>query len=448
MWNKHAILKGTFILTITGLISRMIGFLFRIFLSHHFTEEQIGLYQLIFPLYGLCYSLSTAGIEVAISRCIAKYHASKNHPAQKQILSCGLGLSCLLSILCTLFLQSQASTLATRFLHDSRCVPLLIGISYALPFASVHSCICGYYYGLKQTKKPAFSMLFEQVCRVVGVMLLCVLSTKIQKNPSILCAILGMVIGEFFSMVYCVLSLKNTRILNFTGNCDFRKDKQQKGVQKPALFELLHLAVPLTTSRILFNVLQSVESISIPHCLHQYGYTTSESLSIYGVLTGMAMPCILFPSAITNSLSTMLLPSIAEITPSHHRSQLKQLCQKVIPSCLCLGWGCCIIFLLFGRLFGNLLFHSTLAGDFLLVLAWICPFLYTNSTLMSILNGLGKPTLSFFINICGLSLRILSIYYGIPSLGMMGYLFGLLASQLLITFLGILVLVLHIRRSS
>lgn len=157
------------------------------------------------------------------------------------------------------------------------------------------------------------------------------------------------------------------------------------------------------------------------------------------------MPCILFPSAITNSLSTMLLPSIAEITPSQHGSQLKQLCQKVIPSCLCLGFGCCIIFVLFGRLLGNLLFHSTLAGDFLLVLAWICPFLYTNSTLMSILNGLGKPTLSFLINTCGLSLRIFSIYYVIPVMGMMGYLFGLLASQLLITFLGILALVMHLR---
>lgn len=447
MWNKHAILKGTFILTITGLISRMIGFLFRIFLSHHFTEEQIGLYQLIFPLYGLCYSLSTAGIEVAISRSIAKYHATKNLPAQKKILSCGLGLSCLLSVCCTLFLQSQARFLSTHFLHDSRCTSLLIAISYALPFASVHSCICGYYYGLKQTKIPAFSTLFEQVCRVAGVMSLYFLSIKMQKTPSILCAVLGMVIGEFCSMVYCVLSIKNTRILNSGSKGILKKYRQQKGVQTSALFELLHLAVPLTTNRILLNVLQSVESISIPLCLRQYGYTTSEALSIYGVLTGMAMPCILFPSAITNSLSTMLLPSIAEITPSQHGSQLKQLCQKVIPSCLCLGFGCCIIFVLFGRLLGNLLFHSTLAGDFLLVLAWICPFLYTNSTLMSILNGLGKPTLSFLINTCGLSLRILSIYYGIPVMGMMGYLFGLLASQLLITFLGILALVMHLRHS-
>ena len=48
--QKHALLKGTFILTATGLLTRVMGFFYRIFLSHTFGEEGVGLYQLIFPV--------------------------------------------------------------------------------------------------------------------------------------------------------------------------------------------------------------------------------------------------------------------------------------------------------------------------------------------------------------------------------------------------------------
>ena len=59
MFSGHKLLKGAAILTGAGLISRIMGFFFRIFLSHAFGEESVGLYQLIFPVYTLCMSLST-----------------------------------------------------------------------------------------------------------------------------------------------------------------------------------------------------------------------------------------------------------------------------------------------------------------------------------------------------------------------------------------------------
>ena len=44
MSRKRAIIKGTFILTITGFATRFMGFFYRIFLSHTFGEEGVGLY--------------------------------------------------------------------------------------------------------------------------------------------------------------------------------------------------------------------------------------------------------------------------------------------------------------------------------------------------------------------------------------------------------------------
>ena len=210
--------------------------------------------------------------------------------------------------------------------------------------------------------------------------------------------------------------------------------------------ELLQMSVPLTSSRILLNVLQSIESISIPLRLQQYGYTNSEALGNYGVLCGMALPCVLFPSAITNSISTMLLPTVAEIQAAKNYSYLKSLIGKVCFSCVSLGSICCFGFFLLSDWIGIHLFHSVLAGTYLKILSWICPFLYLNSTLVSIINGLGKANISFFINAIGLSIRIAGVLIFIPLIGMNGYLWGLLLSQISTCTLCILFLLLHFKK--
>ena len=156
----------------------------------------------------------------------------------------------------------------------------------------------------------------------------------------------------------------------------------------------------------------------------------------------MALPCILFPTALTNSVSTMLLPTVSEFEAQGNLMRLKQLTQKVLLFGFGMGAFFAAIFLCFGSLIGGALFGSTLAGDFMCTLAWICPFLYINSTLISILNGLGKATRSFFINAVGLTIRIFGVWVGIRMWGMQGYLWGLLESQLMVS----LCCILHLKR--
>lgn len=71
---------------------------------------------------------------------------------------------------------------------------------------------------------------------------------------------------------------------------------------------------------------------------------------------------------------------------------------------------------------------------------WICPFLYTSSALLSAINGLGLTTLTLMINLLGLSIRILSVYFGIPHYGITGYLWGLFISQLAVCLVALLTL--------
>ena len=429
MSQKKILIKGAFILTVTGFATRIIGFFYRIFLSRSLGEESVGLYQLIFPVYALGISLTCAGIQTAISRCVAGKSAVGRHDQARQLLYTGVSLSAALSIAVMLLTQKYADFIALRLLCEERCSPLLIVLSYAFPFASVHSCICGYYMGLKQTKIPALSQLLEQLVRVVGVYLLFLLFTSEGNPPGILIAAAGLTIGEIASAGFCIYMLRyRQRIF-----CPPAKSSGRSF--RLTLAELLRLSVPLTANRILLNILQSIEAVSIPIQLRTYGMDTSHSLSMYGVLTGMALPCVMFPSAVTNSIAAMMLPAIAELQAADRRQEMHRLIKKAAGGCFLLGSVCCIGLLITGRFIGNYIFHSSMAGDFIITLAWICPFLYTNSNLISIINGLGKTSQSFLFNTVSLTLRILSVFLCVPFFGINGYLWGLLASQLLLFLL-------------
>jgi len=440
MSKKHPILFGAFILTAAGFLSRIIGFFFRIFLSQNFGEEQVGLYQLIFPLYALCFSFTSAGIETSISRCVAQKKALNRPQEVQHVLFTGLGISLFLSIFMLLFLQHYASNISISILGDIRCEPLLVAISYAIPLAAIHSCICGYYFGLKQAQVPALSQLIEQSARVISVYIIYQIAQKHNFQIHILFAVFGIVIGEFFSAFFCIkcFSKESTTPRNTFANFQFIS----------TIKEILHLSIPLTSNRILLNLLQSIESISIPLRLQQYGYSNSDALINYGVLTGMALPCIFFPSAITSSVSTMLLPIVTEIQTSKDYQKLKKIIFEICISCISLGLLCCILFVLFSNWIGNFLFHSTLATRYLQTLAWICPFLYSNNTLTSVTNGLGKTSISFFINTVGLLIRITGIIIFIPLIGMNGYLYSLLISQSLAFFLYFSYLLFYTKRKT
>ena len=425
--SKNAIIRGTFILTATGLLTRFIGFFFRSFLSHTFGEEQVGLYQLIFPIFALCFSLSSAGIETALSRCVAQKMSLGKKKEADYILYQSLFISVSLSLILTFLVRKNSVLLSIYVLGDLRCAELLSTLVLTLPFSSVHNCICGYYLGQKKARIPAISQLVEQLMRVGAVYTICKIMQNNDSHISIWVAVVGLLIGETVSSLYCIRYYFSRPHAVFSISEIHQNRYLSRG--------LLTLAVPLTATRILMNLLQSIESISIPLCLQKYGYTNSEALSTYGVLVGMALPCILFPTAVTNSVSTMLLPTVAEIQAADDLLHLNKLIRRVIFFGFGLGAVCGVMFLFFGSLAGKILFDSTLAGDFIRTLAWICPFMYMNTTLLGILNGLGKANLSFINNVCGLAVRISGVWFGIGMFGMNGYLWGLLFSQLLVSLL-------------
>lgn len=432
MSKKQMILRGTLILTIAGLISRIMGFFYRIFLSRTFGAEGVGLYQLIFPVFTICFSITTAGIETAISRTVANRSSLHKEKESMNILLSGILCSLILSFLCIFMIIRNSSFIANVLLGDPRCEPLLKILVFTLPFSSIHNCIAGYYYGKKQPKIPAFCQLIEQTLRISIVFVLYYIFTQRGLSFPLSIAVLGLLLGNAASALFAAVFLRKKEIF-----CYF-SIKDTSLLSSSA--ELLTLAFPLTLNRLMINVLQSIEAVSIPTQLELFCHDRSKALSTYGVLNGMALPCILFPSAITTSAAAMLMPTVAEIQATGNRREIIHITKKSCGLCFLLGLFCSFCFLISGRWIGSTIFSNEAAGSFIITLAWICPFLYTNTAFQSIINGLGKTKLTLFINMIGLAIRIVSVYLLIPLFGIKGYLWGLLISQLIVSIASVLII--------
>lgn len=430
---KEKLIRGTFVLTAAGLFCRFAGFFYRIFLSQTIGAEGMGIYQLIFPVYNLCFAIAAAGIQTALSRMIAARLAKKEGQEARDLflagLFCSVSISCVLSAL----LYGQSSWISSVLLSESRCIPLLKMLSLSLPLGTVHACINGYFFAQKQTRVPAILQITEQLVRIGSSVLFYFVFQALHKPITPMIAVIGLLIGECIASFCSVLVLLTRfRSQNFA--------PMHPGKCISYLPPLFRLSFPLTLNRVLLNLLHSIEAILIPWSLRRQAMSVDTALSTFGVLTGMSLPLILFPTALTNSLSTILLPVIAEEQALGNHKAILKIVRSASLFALSIGVLFAGIFYMIGPLAGNVIFHNEQAGHFIRTLSFISPFLYINTTLSSVLNGLGKTFTCFFINTADLCVRICFILFLIPTLGITAYLYGLLAGEILCTLLSLLAL--------
>ena len=439
--KKSAIIKGTLILTAAGLLTRIIGFIYRIYLSNALGAEQLGIYQLIFPVYGICHTLYASGIQTAISKLVAETGAGAKKGGSRRILLCGAALSFCLALTCSLFLYLNADLVARAFLKEAACAPSLRILSFVFPFCGITSCINGYSYGKSKSTLPAFTQIAEQLVRVGTVFL----AASLSDNPVMSCelAIFGVFAGELASNLISISTIllqmrKEKALHSSVVTQEFLSHKTGKTLRK-----LSGLAAPLTLNRLLLSLLHSFEAIMIPTLLRRSGLSQSEALSRYGVLNGMALPFVYFASAITNALAVLLLPVISEQDSANDRKRVALTTERSVSVTLLLGIFCNFLFFFFGTSLGNTVFHNPSAGAYIRILSCLCPFLYLTTTLSSILNGLGKTMTTFVTSLIGSVLRIALLYVLIPQSGMGGCFVALLLSQLVLCALELILVHYH-----
>ncbi len=421
---KHTIIRGTIILTLAGFLTRILGFFYRIFLAHHMAPERLGLYQLIAPVYGMCFTIYASGIQTAISGLVAEQGSKKDGPRQaRRILFCGMLLSVLIALLLTIALYALSGQIATHILAEPETKRPLQIVSLMFPFCAVTACCNGYFYGCRKTTVPATAQLLEQISRIFFV-LLCtgtVLSSfVIAETISCELAICGIVVGEVISAV-CTLLLYLLTERTVVSQENIPSANIDRQYYRP----LLRLAIPLTANHLVLNMLHSYETVLLPSLLERNGMSHSQALGSLGILTGMAMPFLFFPMALTSALSILLLPTIAEANARDDNRSMCTATALTIRYTTLMGFLFMGLFFLLGPQLCKLVFRSEEAGRSLQILAFFCPLLYMGQTIVSVLNGLGKTAVTFRNAVVSSSLRLVLVAIFIPKLGLNGFFLAL-----------------------
>ena len=377
----------------------------------------------------------------------------------------GLCVSMLLSGLLAFLICRYPDWIAKRILMEPRCSPYLPVMGLSLPFASFHACANGYCYGAQKSKVPAFSQVAEQIVRMTLVFLIATERTAAGQEITVRLAVYGHLIGEIGAASFNFLCLllfppqvgtrknsdsvfpapvqaapdasQSAPLADKTSSCFTASPPAQDTAPFSAscFLPLMALALPLMGNRLVLNLLAGAEAVWIPNRLQQYGLSDAGAFSVYGVLTGMALPFILFPSAITNSIAVLLLPSVAKDQAEGRTKSIAQSVAMALRYSLYMGILCIGIFVLFGIPLGDSVFKNEDAGRYMQILAWLCPFLYLATTMGSILNGLGCTRITFLQNTASMLLRLFFVLAAIPRFGIYGYLCGMLASELFLALM-------------
>ncbi|MDO4316886.1 MAG: oligosaccharide flippase family protein [Lachnospiraceae bacterium] len=444
---KNKLLQGTLILTAAGLLSRIMGFLYKIYLAGAMSEERMGLYQLIVPVSSICFTIYASGIQTAVSKRVAEVSAEaspETRRLQRRILTVGMLLSVSLALLLSLLVSVFAGTIADRLLEAPETAASLKILSIMFPFCGATACLNGYYYGKKRSGVPAGTQLLEQAVRISFVMLGGSLMPSLFPDASgeVSCelAAMGVVVGEIasnlVSFLFLLLPEKKERRQPATDKplrsaSDGQPTLSADTQLPPQLAPILQIAVPLTANHLVLSLLHSYETILIPALLRRSGMPAAEALGELGVVSGMVMPFLFFPTAITSALAILLLPTVSEAHAAGKLPLLQVTVRVTLRYTFLLGVLVTGIFVLFGDPLCLLVFGNARAGAYLSLFAFLCPFLYASQTAASIVNGLSKTNLTFRNSVVSCILRLLLQLLLIPRMQLPGYLIASLSGTLL-----------------
>ena len=212
--RKDSFLKGTIIASMAIIITKIIGVLYVIPFYDIIGENGGVLYSYAYNIYALFLNISTAGIPIALSMIISEYIALNKLDAKERAYSLGKKVIMTFSIVAFLILFIFSDYIALFYvdgiagsnpISDISLVIKAISISLIItPFLSV---LRGYLQGHKFIAPSSISQVWEQIVRIVVVLLGSFLAINVF-NSSIPVGVAVSLTGAFFGGVFAYIYLR------------------------------------------------------------------------------------------------------------------------------------------------------------------------------------------------------------------------------------------------
>ena len=381
--------KGTLLLTVVIFLSKLFGFVYRMQFMRIAGAEVVGIYMTAYPAFIFFISLVQLGLPTAITKIVAELHARGKIAETKSVLKTSLRISTI-SIICLLpILAFITPTIAEVLLQsEGTRYPLIVAI-YTVPIVVYGGVIRAYLLGLGKTSPTAWSSLIEQAIRIatISFALPYLLTDTSTINAAYAMAMTAL--GELAALIYILIHYQFIKP---------RMDKKAGFYRSGPLFRI---ALPSAGSKLFGTFTWFLEPIVFLKALTISGMTATAATTLYGVISGVHIPLLLFPAFIPAALAIILIPAISNAAAVHNFRLLNERIIVSLRICSLIGCYAATFFLLYGDFLAIKLFHLEEATGYMKILAPIFYFYYIQSPLLSILQALDQARVAMMNSIYG-----------------------------------------------
>ena len=412
---KNKFVKSTLILIIGALFTKLLGFIIKIIFTRMVNNDAINLYSIIMPTYSLLITLAQLGLPLAISNVIAK---AKNN--SKKILFSIIPASLLINIILITTIFLVAPFISNNLLNNKDTYYPIISIAFVLPFISLSSIIRGYFFGKQKMFPHTLSNIIEQIFRLLIILLVL---PHILKYGTIIVVSVYILLNIFSEIISIIIFL-----LFAPKNFNIKKSDLIPDIS--IIKEIMSIAIPTTSSRIIGNIGYFFEPIILTFTLTLSGYSNNFILNEYGTYNAYVLPLLTIPSFFILALNTSLVP---EISKNRNNKKLikKRLKQSIIFSFILGLISNTLVYIFTGDLL-NIIFKTDKGIEYIKFLAPFFVFLYLEGPLSSTLQALNYAKYTMIITIITTIIKLITLF--IFSLLHIG-LYGLLISEIINIFL-------------
>lgn len=424
--EQKSFFKGALILSIAGIISKVLGAVYRIPFARLVGDEGVGLYQMAYPFYTLILAVSTAGIPLAISKLVAERNNRRDTTGIQKVFRLSMGLLLVVGILAAAGLFMGAEFIAEKILNEPRAALSLKAIAPAIVFTSAMSTFRGYFQGFQTMVPTALSQITEQLIRVTTVFLAAFYLLPLGVEYAAAGATFGAATGGLAGLILLagIYFWKGRKNVN---DGEVLRPSQSREESNGALLkQIVFLAVPISIGGLVLPLMQTMDTFIVPGRLQAAGFTTAEATGLYGQLSGMAGAIINLPFIITTALAASLVPAIADSIASGRVNSVKGQFSTAMLLALIIVLPASVGLLVLAEPICVLLYDEPAAG---IPLAWLAPTvlavgLFQTST--GALQGMGKPVIPVISLVWGVVIKGFLTYglTAIPSLGIRGAALG------------------------
>ncbi|KXH87345.1 oligosaccharide flippase family protein [Sporosarcina sp. HYO08] len=399
--------RGTVVLMAAVFLSKLLGFVYRIQFMRIAGEEAVGIYMTAYPAFIFFLSLVQLGVPIALAKVIAELDAKGQSAKLGAVMKTATFITLLTSLVfipaSILFVPYLAETLLG---NAASSTTLYVGIAI-VPIAAIGGLIRGYFQGIARIEETAWSQIIEQACRIA--LITWMLPYLLQSDQTAINAAYAMgitLIAEGLSVLYLLFKYRQRK-----KQVAQKKEKQQRYPMEP----LLEIALPSSGSRLFGTFTWFLEPIIFIRALGMSGIAAVAATSLYGVISGVLIPLLLFPSFIPYALSVVLVPAVSAAAASKNVRKLQERIHLSLRLSAITGTFAAAVFYIHGQALAEKLFHVTDGASYMSILAPVFFFYYIQSPLYSILQATGDAKAGMMN----------SVYGGVAKLGVM----FILASQ-------------------